>query len=889
MALAAGDKLGPYEILALIGAGGMGEVYRARDPKLDRHVAIKVLPAALAQHPDRLARFEREAKVLAALNHPNIAVIYGIEDRAIVMELVEGPTLADRITSGALPLEEILKIVAQIADAMEAAHDKGVVHRDLKPANVKVRDDGTVKVLDFGLATAVQSSTREAGSQGAEGVNSPTLTMGATEAGVIMGTASYMSPEQAAGKPVDRRADIWSFGAVLWEMLTGSRLFSGETVSHTLADVLRADIDYARLPASTPAPIRELLRRCLDRDPKTRLRDIGEARIAIQKYLLNPSSTLETSLALAPRSHFAVAGWAVAGLLAVAMALGWRALRPADPVLQPLIRLDVDLGPDVSLGSSNGTDVIISPDGTRLVYVSQNRLFTRRLDQATATELKGTEGASAPFFSPNGQWVAFFSGGSLQKVSIDGGTAVVLCPAATSRGGSWAEDDSIIASIGTRLMRVPAAGGEPAALTEPAPGGLGQFSPQVLPGGKAVLFTALQGSQTPSVSVLSLADHRIKTLQNGGAFGRYLASGHLIYVGTQGTLFAAAFDLDKLQMRGNPVPVLELDPVRTVSPQFDVSGNGTAVYRKGQGSGSVTIQWLDSAGKMQPLLTKPGFYGRPTISPVDERLVLEVTEGQNTDLWVYDWRRDTMAPLTFGGNNTIPLWSPDGRYIVFQKNQGAIYWTRSDGASQPQPLTESKVTQFPHSFTSDGKRLALFQRGSTGTNDLFTLPIESNAGGLRAGKAEAFVQTPADERYPAFSPDGRWLAYTSNEKGTYEVYVKAFPDKGGKWQVSNGGGAYPMWSRTGHELFFETFDQKIMAATYTTKGDSFVPDKPRLWSEQKLIGLINSVRNFDLVPDGKRIAALMPAATPEGHQAQNHVVFLMNFFDEIRRRVPLSK
>src|SRR6202049_4773054 len=390
MPLSVGTRLGSYEILAPIGAGGMGEVYRAKDTKLDREVAIKVLPAALAQHPDRLGRFEREAKVLAALNHPNIAMIHGLEDRAIVRELVEWPTLAERIGSVAIPLEESLKIAAQIADALEAAHDKGVVHRDLKPANVKVRDDGTVKVLDFGLATVVQSSTREP----SEGANSPTFTMGATEVGMILGTAAYMSPEQAAGKPVDKRADIWSFGVVLWEMLTGKRLFEGESVSHTLADVLRADIDFGKLPASTPSPIRELLKRCLDRDLKTRLRDIGEARIAIQKYLANPNSAPEMTTAPS-LSRFGIA----AGVLAIALAaISWLHLRETPPearVMRTFIPPPDKTVFNMTASFNDSGPIALSPDGRRMVFSARtadgkNQLWIRPLDAITSQPLAGT-------------------------------------------------------------------------------------------------------------------------------------------------------------------------------------------------------------------------------------------------------------------------------------------------------------------------------------------------------------------------------------------------------------------------------------------------------------------------------------------------------------------
>jgi Tol biopolymer transport system component/predicted Ser/Thr protein kinase len=866
MALPAGTRLGPYEILAPIGAGGMGEVYRARDTKLDREVAIKVLPAALAQDPERLARFEREAKVLAALNHPNIAQIYGVEEQALVMELVPGESV-----KGPLPLETALNYAKQIADALEVAHDKGIVHRDLKPANIMVTPDGVVKVLDFGLAAVAQSSDPS------NPANSPTLTISPTRAGMILGTAAYMSPEQARGKAVDKRADIWAFGVVLFEMFTGKRLFEGETVSDTLAEVLTKEPDWGRVPAK----VRWLLEACLQKDPKLRLQAIGDWRLLltdVQQQVIAPS-----------RSRL---GWVSAVLAVIAAGtsfIAWRAMRPVDQPLKPLLRLDVDLGSGVSLGLLSGTDVIISPDGTRIVYGSQNRLFTRRLDQRRATELAGTEGAAAPFISPDGQWVAFFAGGKLKKTSMEGGGAIALCDAgADPKGGSWGEDGNIIAALNQPdgLWQVPSAGGAPVLLTQLAQGETGyQYGwPQILPGGKAALFTY----GTANIEIISLRDRHRKMLVRG-IFGRYLPSGHLVYVGMgTSTLFAVPFDLDKLEVRGTPVPVLEqIASSWRGDAQLDFSRSGTLVYRGGEGNELFTVQWLDGTGKVEPLLAKPGSYERPSLSPDGQRLALEVIEGSSADIWVYDWQPDTMRRLTFTGRNNAPRWSPDGRYIVFHAVGAGMSLMRSDGAGQLQPLTKSRNTQYPTSFTPDGKLLAYMERSGS-TWGLWTVPVESYGRERKDAKPEVFLQTSADERNPSFSPDGRWMAYSSNETGTFQVYVRAFPDRVGQWQISNSGGTYPMWSHNGHELFFETFDNRIMVAAFTVKGDSFVADKPRVWSEKRLGGLVN-IKNVDLAPDGKRVAALMPAETPDAEQAQNHVIFLENFFDELRRRVPARK
>jgi Tol biopolymer transport system component len=896
MPLPAGTKLGNYEVVAPIGAGGMGEVFQAHDTKLGRDVAIKVLPEAFAHDPEKLSRFQREAKMLAALNHPNIATIHGLEDSSgksyLVMELVPGDTLAQRIKrDGAVPIEESLAIAKQIAEALEAAHEKGIIHRDLKPANVKLTPEGKVKVLDFGLAKAFSDDPSTADMS-----NSPTLSMAATMQGVILGTAAYMSPEQAKGKAVDKRTDIFAFGAVLYELLTGKPAFHGEDVGDILAAVVMKEPAFDALPANISPSIRVLLQRCLRKDRRQRTPDAATIRIEIEDALAAPKDSGATQAASASGSKLP---WAVAAALAivavVALLVAWRSTRPVDQPMRPLVRLDVDLGSDVSLGSPYGANAILSPDGTRLVYVSQNQLFTRRLDQPNATELAGTQRAYAPFFSPDGQWVAFFKGAQLQKISVDGGAVDTLCLASVGRGGSWGEDGNIIAALGSggALSRIPSAGGPPTPVTDLQRGEFQHIWPQILPGGKAVLFTVWTTSGTASadnIEVMSLVDHQRKTLVRGGTFGRYLPSGHLIYV-NRGTLFAVPFDVNRLEIHGMPVPVLDQVSYNAIdgSAQINFSQTGTLIYLSGgANSGLLTVAWLDGAGKAQPLLAKPGAYGRPSISPDGQRLAVEATEAGGTDIWVYDWQRDTMTRLTFTGTALDPVWSPDGRYIAFRAVEEGMYVTRSDGSGKPQPLTQSKNTQYPWSLAPEGKRLA-FIESSAGAYHVWTVPLESDNAGLRAGKPEVFLQTQGDERAPSFSPDGRWMAYSSDESGTFQVYVRAFPDKGGKWQISNSDGTYPMWSRNGHELFFETLDNHIMVAAYAVKGDSFVADKPRAWSGKQLGGVANAAKNIDLAPDGKRIVALMPVEGAEGQKAQSHVIFLQNFFDEVRRNVPFGK
>jgi serine/threonine-protein kinase len=884
MRLSIGATLGAYEILAPIGSGGMGEVYQAHDTKLGRDVAIKVLPEAFAHDPQRLSRFQREAKVLASLNHPNIATIHGLEESKgthyLVMELVAGETLAERVKQeGAVPIEEALGIARQIAEALEAAHEKSIIHRDLKPANVKVTPEGKVKVLDFGLAKAFAGEE-----SGSDPSNPPTLSQAATLQGVILGTAAYMSPEQARGKAVDKRTDIWAFGCVLYELLTGKQAFNGEDITDILAAVVRAEPDWNRLPESTPHSIRALLRRCLQKDKTLRIRDAGDAHIEIHEAMAAPRDVGAAGAASSPRSKLP---WGVAAALAIVAAVAllalWRATRPIEQKLRPLVRLDVDLGPDVSLGSLAGADAILSPDGTRLVYVSQGRISTRRLDQPEATELAGTQGATAPFFSPDGQWVAFFAQGKLKKISVEGGAAIVLCDATSGRGGSWGEDGNIIAELINTggLSQIASAGGAPTPVTELQSGEATHRWPQILPGGKAVLFTAhsgIVGYDSANIEVMTLPDHHRKTLDRGGMFGRYLPSGHLIYV-NRGTLFAVPFDLDRLEVRGTPEPVLDQVGYNagTGSAALDFSQTGTLIYRSAEaGGGLLIVQWLNAAGKTQPLLAKADAYTRPSLSPDGNRLAISTT-----DIWVYEWQRDTMTRLTFDNRAIFSLWSPDGRYIAFQA-PGGMFWTRSDGSGKPQPLTQSKNTQYPWSFTADGKRLAFYEFNPETGVDLWTVPLESDGAGLRAGKPEPFLRTPFDERQPSFSPDGRWLAYASNESGRFQVYVRAFPDKGGKWQISNSGGMYPLWSRNGRELFFHTEDNQIMVAGYTVKGDSFVAERPLVWSEKRLAD-VGTAANYDLAPDGKRVAVLMPAETAGGQRAQSHLIFLENFFDEVRR------
>jgi predicted Ser/Thr protein kinase/WD40 repeat protein len=869
------DKLGPYEILAPIGAGGMGEVYRARDTRLNRDVAIKVSQERFSD------RFEREARAVAALNHPNICTLYDFGPDHLVMELVEGQTLGERMKQGAIPLDEALAIAKQIAAALEAAHQKGITHRDLKPGNIILNLEGAVKVLDFGLAKMGSLPT-------AQTEDSPTFTMD-TRAGVILGTAAYMAPEQARGKGVDGRADIWAFGVVLYEMTTGEKLFKGDDVSEILAAVIKEEPRLERAPSR----LRRLLRSCLEKDPKQRLQAIGDWRLL-----------LEESAASEPASRALWLGVVTVLFAALVVAL-WAPWRPEKPIDRPLVRLDVDLGSDVSLPETDdaGSTVAISPDGTRLAYLSGTpvKLFTRALDQTKATELVGTQDASPAFFSPDGRWVGFHSNGKLNKISVDGGTVVPLgdVGGANFAGASWNEDDTIFVSIGFQrgLLRFPAAGGQPESVA-----GLGNDeiflrNPQTLPGGRAILFSVVRtlGRDRRTIEVLTLSDSHRKVVARGGSFPRYLPTssgatsnriGHLVYV-NGATLFAIPFDLAKLETRGTAVPVLN-----DVEGSFDFSlapsGHGTLVYRRASGETALsTLQWVAQTGHIEPLRAKPRLYGGPIrVSPDGTRVALTADGDKGIpDTWVYDTQRDAMTRLTFGGAMyRWPSWSPDGKYVVGTSDGNGMFQARADGASQPQVLTQSKPFQFPCSFTPDGKRLAYFE--TAGDYQIWTVPLEDIGNRLKAGKPEQFLKTNFNDVGPSFSPDGRWIAYASNESGEFEVYVRTFPapssGQGGKWQISSSGGMWPRWSHMGHELFYENRDQ-ILAASYTVAADRFVADKPRVWLA-KFGGT-----DWDVAPDGKRLLVVTPVDSANAAKQQHEVVFLENFFDYLRQRVPLGK
>jgi len=872
-----------YRVLSKIGEGGMGAVYRATDTKLNREVAIKILPDSFASDSDRLARFAREAQVLASLNHPNIAAIYGVEERALILELVEGQTLAELIGHGPIPVEESVAIGRQIAEALHYAHEHGVVHRDLKPANIKLTPDGRVKVLDFGLAKAFANDVPQP--QGDPSV-SPTLTIGQTRTGMIMGTAAYISPEQGRGQAVDRRSDVWAFGVVFYEMLAGRRLFDGPTISDTLAAVLTSEIDWPAIPEN----VRPVIERCLRRDPQERWHCVGDAGVALAAVRLGAARSIERPRAWTPW----ICAAALLAVAAIASGGWWSATRPLE---HPLTRLSVDLGPEAVAGISN--TVAVSPDGRRLVFAARGpdgklQLATRLLDQGRMTLLPGTEGGIDPFFSPDSQWVGFFANSQLKKIPVDGGTPVTLCPASSlPRGASWGPDGEIVAALSqvNSLFRVPASGGTPQRLSKLVGGELTHRWPQVLPNGKAVLFTAAStnvGMQNASVQVLSMKTGEAKILQNAAYYGRYLPSGHLVYM-HDGIFYGVRFDADRLEVRGKPVPLIEDlgADANLGGGQFSFSSapdTGTFVYLPGKAFVQRwQVAWLDRSGKTEPLIATPGLYATLCVSADGKK----VAYYDGADIYVRDSQRDVATPLTFNGNGRRPTWAPDGKHLVYTIISGntGLYWARSDGSGEPQRILDTQARVFSSSFSPDGRELVYFDMKPDGGGDLYTMSMDlTDPEHPKAGTPKVFLSTVARTSVARISPDGRWIAYASSEQGRVQVYVRPFPHGSGVWPVSIDGGTYPLWSQNGKELFFEAEDNRIMVVEYSVEGDAFVARKPRLWSEKVIFHL--GGQNIDIAPDGKRFAVLTNPSSAAESKDSVHITMLLNFFDEVRRRIP---
>ena len=881
MSLAPGQKLAHYEIVEPIGKGGMGEVFRARDTKLGRDVAIKVLPEEFARDTDRLARFKREAKVLASLNHPNIAAIHGLDEAEgmhfLVLELVPGETLADRIARGAMPIDEAIAVATQISEGLEEAHEQGIVHRDLKPANIKLTEDDKVKILDFGLAKAFGEEATAA-----DDSMSPTLTQDATRAGVILGTAAYMSPEQAKGKRVDRRTDVFAFGAVLYEMLTGKKAFRGESVSEVLAAVMKDEPDWGPLPRG---PVGKVVHRCLAKAVNLRYQHVGDARIE-----LNEQSPVVEPSKRDPRVS-AFVGLVVGVVTGAAM---WAFLSPAPAVPRPISRWSVPIpaGSMISrgvTGSTSSPSVAISPDGRHLAYVlahgETTQLYLRATDSLDAEPVDRGEGASNPFFSADSQSLAFGTReGHLLKVSVRGGAPVAVSSlVGLLRGASWGSDGNILFNFGTsdELQRVHSEGGEPE-LVVAARRDLGEKAyrfPEFLPGNEAAVATLvmdhIDSYDEASIVSISLTTGEVRTIVEGGSRPQYSTSGHLVYA-RAGNLFAVPFDASALEATGTPVRVLEgvASYPANGSTEFALSRDGTLLYAPG-----VPMEfdrravWVDRTGTATALAQETHAFFGPKVSP-DGRFVALGVNSANMSLWVYEVARGSLTRIVSGSNNFGHVWTPDGDSITFASDRDggqSFYSASADGSGSIELLLEGDAWQTPQMWTPDGQTL-LFESLNPETGfDIGLLSL--------AGDVSWFLQTSADERGAAVSPDGEWVAFESNDSGRVQIYVCPFPAGEPRRQVSIEGGTQPRWHPEGGELFYRD-GYKVMSVTTRTEG-GLTLGQPKLLFESN--SYVASEWSYDVAADGERFVMI---DTSESAKPPTELVIVQNWAEELKRLVP---
>ena len=907
MSLEIGTRVGVYEVTGKLGEGGMGEVYRAHDTSLGRDVALKVLSDSFVADPDRLARFQREAKVLASLNHLNIGGIYGLETvgdaQALVLELIDGPTLADRIKDGPIPIEDSLEIAKQIADALESAHEQGIVHRDLKPANIKVRPDGTVKVLDFGLAKAVSQDT--SGNSAAE---SPTVSLtGATQMGMVIGTAAYMSPEQAKGKPIDKRTDVWAFGAVLYEMLTGKKAFPGDDVSDTLATVLKSEPEWDELPSDTPRAVLRLLHRCLAKDKKVRLREVGSAIVEIHDAEEEQAGGVSAAAVQVQSNAWfrPVVVLPVLAVVALLTGLGvWFMMRSTP---EPIVRFHIPLTVDQVFSAPFRPSVTISPDGLNVVYVANNRLWLRPIDQLDATEISGSDGASSPFFSFDGQSIGFWSSGQLRKVAVTGGAPVTIADVRDDPDGPvWGSDNMIRYGHAGGIMQVSGASGVPEiliAIEEPE----AAHGPQMLPDGESLLFTLRSegpGTWNSSEIVVQSIVTGERVVLFTGRDARYLPTGHIVY-SLDNVLFAVPFEVDTHAVVGGPVPLVENVAQAGGSggaAQFSISADGTLILIPttdvAEDGGGLRLVWLSSSGEQVSTAAPPRLYRRTRVSPDGTRIAAQIVDQEtgNRDVWIWRIGQGPLTRLTFStGFDGNPIWTPDGERVTFSSNREGttgVFSKQSDGTGDVELLFEATPEEpvTPWAWTSDSSLVVT--RSVNGQERLSgDIAVIGEDGVLQPLLSSDFSETQ-----PALSPDGRWLAYSSNESGRFEVYVQPFPNvDDGKWQVSINGGGGPVWGADGRSLYYRESVNRLMIVDVSS-GDSVSFGEIREYSEsanvflstvQELAGALGVTRSYDIHPDGDRfLVRVMGDGERDGNAFQGFTV-TQNWFSELRSRVPL--
>jgi Tol biopolymer transport system component len=886
-AFTAGDSIGAYLIVGLLGIGGMGEVYRARDTKLGRDVAIKILPRAFVADPVRLSRFEREARVLASLSHPGIAAIYGLEEagdtRALVLELADGDTLAERLDAGPLPVEQALRLALQIAEALEVAHEKGIVHRDLKPANLKVTREGRISILDFGLAKAAA---------GADAV----ATLGASEIGLVLGTPAYMSPEQARAEAVGASTDIWAFGAVLYELLTGVSPFAGGSAADTLARIITSEPDLARLPASAPPGVRILVRRCLEKDQRHRFRHIGDVRIQIEELLAPAAHDLVSAsirpTGARPRTFRTLTALALAGA-AAAGTIGWFASRPSPPeAAAGAAKLSISFVEPLLRQPFGIRHLAISDDGTRIAYAARSRLWVRRLDEWDAVAI--AEAGIDPFFSPDGEWVGFFQEPQLVKVPAAGGpSSIIALEGDRWEGGTWGPDGTIVFATSEGLYRISENGGDELLLAAPDRTRNERFYawPQFMPDGKSILFTIVRDGPIDGAQIafMNLDSRETRIVLTGGSAARYLATGHLVYA-SRSTLKAVAFDAKRGQLMGEAVTLpVEIGATEdNAAADFAVSESGTLVYLTDNrlvsgdlqsGRGLRTLSWIDRHGVEEPLAFEPATYGYPTVSPDGRRAAVELFTGGNRDIWILNLERLTFSRLTDGPTeDLLPLWTRDGTRLFFASNRAGnmdIYSQAADGAAGARVEFSGPGTQFASDFTPDGHGLFVYENFSTaGIVDLD-----------RPERLEPLFHDRFDRRLIHLSPDGHWIAYESNESGDrFEIFLRPFPDvESRREQVSIAGGRYPRWAPDGAELFYVNLDGDMMAVPVTLRPD-LVLGRPATLFRWVTPPPTVSFWPYSISPaDGRFLTARNVADDDTG---QTQVLVVLNFIDELRTRIP---